>query len=333
MEERKKRIFSGIKPSGSITIGNYIGALKNWVSLQDEYECAYCVVDMHSITVPQNSAELRKRSIDFLTQYIACGLDPEKSIMFMQSHVAAHAELSWILTCNAYMGELSRMTQYKDKTQNKQNDNIGAGLFNYPVLMAADILLYQADLVPIGVDQKQHLELTRDIAMRFNRIYGDTFVIPEPFIGKSGAKIMDLQNPLKKMSKSEDNPKGSIEVIDEPNVILKKIKSAVTDSDMNVIRGDGKEGIENLMTIMSVCTGKDFDAIENEYIGKNYGQFKNDVAECVIEELRPILEKYKALKEDKAYIEKVYKEGAQKASYVASKTMRKVFKKVGFVER
>ena len=333
MEERKKRIFSGIKPSGSITIGNYIGALKNWVELQDSYDCAYCVVDMHSITVPQNPAELRKRSLDFLTQYIACGLDPEKSMMFMQSHVSQHAELSWILTCNTYMGELSRMTQYKDKTQNKQNDSIGAGLFNYPVLMAADILLYQADLVPVGVDQKQHLELSRDIAMRFNRIFGDTFIVPEPYIGKTGAKIMDLQDPLKKMSKSEENPKGSIEVIDEPSVIMKKIKSAVTDSDMKIIRGEGKEGIENLMSIMSACTNKSSDDIEAEYTGKNYGQFKNDVAECVIEELRPILEKYKALKNDKVYIESVYKAGAEKAGCVASKTMRKVFKKVGFVEK
>lgn len=331
--EKKKRIFSGVQPSGCITIGNYIGAIKNWVDLQNDYDCAYCVVDMHAITVPQKPADLRKRCMDFLTQYIACGLDPEKNIIFMQSHISEHAELAWILMCNTYMGELSRMTQFKEKTNNKQNDSIGVGLFTYPVLMAADILLYGTDLVPVGVDQKQHLELARDIAGRFNRIYGDVFTIPEPYIPKTGAKIMSLQDPTKKMSKSDENLKAFIAVTDEPDQIMKKIKSAVTDSDMRIIRGEGKEGIENLMSIMSAITKKDFDTIENEYIGKNYGIFKNDVAECVIEELRPILEKYKQLKDDKSYLEEVYRNGAQKAKYIAHKTMRKVYKKIGFVER
>jgi tryptophanyl-tRNA synthetase len=231
------------------------------------------------------------------------------------------------------MGELSRMTQIKDKTQNKQNDSVGAGLFNYPVLMAADILLYNADLVPIGADQKQHLELTRDIALRFNRLYGDVFTVPEPYIGKMGARVMSLQNPHKKMSKSDENPKAYISITEEPGVILKKIKSAVTDSGASVSRGEGKEGVENLMSIMSACSGKDFDTIENEYSGKNYGVFKNDVAECVIEELRPILDTYKRIKDDKSYLEKVYKDGAAKASYIAGRTMRKVFKKVGFTEK
>jgi tryptophanyl-tRNA synthetase len=331
--EKKKRIFSGVQPSGCITIGNYIGAIKNWVDLQNDYDCAYCVVDMHAITVPQKPADLRKRCIDFEAQYIACGLDPEKNIIFMQSHISEHSELAWILMCNTYMGELSRMTQFKEKTNNKQNDSIGVGLFTYPVLMAADILLYGTDLVPVGVDQKQHLELARDIAGRFNRIYGDVFTIPEPYIPKMGAKIMSLQDPTKKMSKSDENLKAFIAVTDEPDQILKKIKSAVTDSDMRIIRGEGKEGIENLMSIMSAITKKDFDTIENEYIGKNYGIFKNDVAECVIEELRPILEKYKAIKDDKAYLESVYRSGAEKGKYIAHKTMRKVYKKIGFVER
>lgn len=331
--ERKKRIFSGVQPSGCITIGNYIGAIKNWVKLQDDYDCAYCIVDMHAITVPQNPQDLRKRCLDFLSQYIACGLDPEKNILFIQSHNPAHAELAWILMCNSYMGELSRMTQFKDKTKNKQNESIGAGLFTYPVLMAADILLYGADLVPVGVDQKQHLELTRDLAIRFNSLYGDTFIVPEAYIPKTGAKIMSLQEPTKKMSKSDENPKAYIKITDEPDVIVKKIKSAVTDSDMKICRGEGKEGIENLMSIMSAFTNKDFSEIEKEYEGKNYGVFKNDVAECVIEELRPFLAKYKEINGDKAYLEKIYKEGAQKAQMASQRMLKKVFKKVGFIER
>lgn len=331
--ERKKRIFSGVQPSGCITIGNYIGALKNWVKLQDDYDCAYCIVDMHAITVPQNPQDLRKRCLDFLCQYIACGLSAEKNILFIQSHNSAHAELAWILMCSSYMGELSRMTQFKDKTKNKQNESIGAGLFTYPVLMAADILLYGADLVPVGVDQKQHLELTRDIAIRFNNTYGDTFVIPEAYIPKTGAKIMSLQDPSKKMSKSDENPKAYIKITDEPDVIRKKIKAAVTDSDMKIVRGEGKEGIENLMSIMSAFTEKSFEEIEHEYEGKNYGVFKNDVAECVIEELRPFLARYKELSDDKAYLEEVYRSGAEKARRASERMLKKVFKKVGFIER
>ena len=272
--EIKKRIFSGIQPSGHITIGNYIGALKNWVNLQDEYDCAYCVVDMHAITVPQNPADLRKRCLDFLTQYIACGLDPEKNIMFMQSHNSAHAELAWILMCNSYMGELSRMTQFKDKTKNKQNESIGVGLFTYPVLMAADILLYGTDLVPVGIDQKQHLELARDLAIRFNNHYGETFTVPEAYIPKTGAKIMSLQEPTKKMSKSDENPKAYITITDEPDLIVKKIKSAVTDSDMKICRGEGKEGIENLMNIMGAITGKDFDTLKRNIRAKTMAYSK-----------------------------------------------------------
>ncbi|MBO5485805.1 MAG: tryptophan--tRNA ligase [Eubacterium sp.] len=331
--ERKKRIFSGIQPSGHITIGNYIGALKNWVKLQDEYDCAYCVVDMHAITVRQNPADLRKRCLDFLTQYIACGLDPEKNIMFMQSHNPAHAELAWVLMCNSYMGELSRMTQFKDKTKNKQNESIGAGLFTYPVLMAADILLYGTDLVPVGIDQMQHLELARDLANRFNNHYGDTFIVPEGYLSKTGAKIMSLQEPTKKMSKSDENPKAYITVTDEPDAIVKKIKSAVTDSDMKICRGEGKEGIENLMSIMGAITGKSFEEIEAEYQGKNYGIFKGDVAECVVEELRPVREKYLKLQGDKAYLEQIYKAGAEKAQLASRKILRKVYKKIGFIER
>lgn len=331
--ERKKRIFSGIQPSGHITIGNYIGALKNWVKLQDEYDCAYCVVDMHAITVRQNPADLRKRCLDFLTQYIACGLDPEKNIMFMQSHNPAHAELAWVLMCNSYMGELSRMTQFKDKTKNKQNESIGAGLFTYPVLMAADILLYGTDLVPVGIDQMQHLELARDLAIRFNNHYGDTFIVPEGYLSKTGAKIMSLQEPTKKMSKSDENPKAYITVTDEPDAIVKKIKSAVTDSDMKICRGEGKEGIENLMSIMGAITGKSFEEIEAEYQGKNYGIFKGDVAECVVEELRPVREKYLKLQGDKAYLEQIYKAGAEKAQLASRKILRKVYKKIGFIER
>lgn len=331
--ERKKRIFSGVQPSGCITIGNYIGALKNWVKLQNDYDCIYCIVDMHAITVPQNPQELRKRSLDFLSQYIACGLSPEKNTLFIQSHNPAHAELAWILMCNSYMGELSRMTQFKDKTKNKQNESIGAGLFTYPVLMAADILVYGTDLVPVGVDQKQHLELTRDIAMRFNNTFGNTFVVPEAYIPKTGAKIMSLQDPMKKMSKSDENPKGYIKITDEPDVIMKKIKSAVTDSDMAIRRGEGKEGIENLMSIMSAFTDKTFEQIEAEYEGKNYGVFKNDVAECIIEELRPFLVKYKEISTDKAYLEQIYKTGAEKARHASERMLRKVYKKVGFIER
>ena len=330
--EKKKRIFSGIQPSGCVTLGNYLGAIKNWVDLQDEYECLYSVVDLHSITVRQNPAELKKRCIEFLSLFLACGLDPEKNIMYFQSHVPQHAELGWILNCYTYMGELNRMTQFKDKCA-KHADNINVGLFAYPDLMAADILLYQTDMVPVGVDQKQHLELTRDIAVRFNSIYGDVFKIPEPFIPKIGAKIMSLTEPTKKMSKSDSNPKGYISIVEDGSVIAKKIKSAVTDSDGRICRGEGKDGIENLMNILSAVTGESIDSIENRFEGRGYGEFKGEVAEAVVESLRPIKEKYEMYLKDKAYIESVYKNGAEAASRLACRTLAKVHKKLGFVPR
>lgn len=332
MEQAKKTIFSGIQPSGNITLGNYLGAIKNWVKLQDEYNCLFSVVDMHSITVRQNPAELRKRCIELLCLYIACGLDPEKNIMYFQSHVSAHAELAWVLNCYTYMGELNRMTQYKDKSA-KHADNINAGLFTYPVLMAADILLYQTDLVPIGIDQKQHLELARDIAERFNGVYTETFKIPEGYIPKVGAKIMSLTEPTKKMSKSDPNPKGYISLLDTPDVIVKKIKSAVTDSDGRVCRGEGKDGIENLMNILSATSGESLESIENRFEGRGYGEFKAEVADAVVACIAPVQERFGQLMQDKAYIEKVYTEGAQRAERIARRTLEKVYRKVGFVKR
>lgn len=326
----KKTIFSGVQPSGTITLGNYLGAIKNWVQLQDEYNCAYAIMDLHSITVRQNPQELKKRTLDLLKLYIACGIDPEKNLLFVQSHVSAHAELAWILNCYTYMGELSRMTQFKDKSQ-RHAENINAGLFTYPVLMAADILLYQADLVPVGQDQMQHIEIARDIAQRFNAIYGDVFTVPEGFIPKTGARVMSLQDPTKKMSKSDENPKAYISLMDDMNVIAKKIKSAVTDSDGCVAHRDGKDGINNLMGILSSITGESFESIENRYIGRGYGDFKSEVAEAVVECIRPIREKYDDLSNDKAYLEKIYKESAEKANYIANKTLNKVKKKVGFL--
>ncbi len=331
--DSKKTILSGVQPSGILTLGNYIGAVKNWTVMQEEYNCLYMIVDMHAITVRQDPVKLRQRCMEFLALYLACGLDPEKSTLFFQSHVHQHAELSWALSCSTYMGELSRMTQFKDKTKNKQDGNIGVGLFTYPVLMASDILLYQADLVPVGADQKQHLELTRDIAERFNRLYGDVFKIPEPYIPKVGARIMSLADPTKKMSKSDENANASVSVIDEPDVILRKFKRAVTDSDNRIIRGEGKDGIENLMTIMSAFSGKSFDDIENEFAGKGYGDFKTAVAETVIDELTPVREKYLDYLKNKDYLQSVYKEGADRASYLAQKTMRKVYRKLGFVDK
>lgn len=330
MSEQKKIIFSGMQPSGVITLGNYLGALKNWTNLQDEYNCLYCIVDMHAITVRQDPAVLRKNARDLLMLYIAAGLNPEQNIIYMQSHVSAHAELAWILNCSTYMGELSRMTQFKDKSQ-KHSDNINAGLFTYPVLMAADILLYQTDLVPVGVDQKQHLEITRDIAARFNNTYGDTFKVPEPYISKVGAKIMSLQDPTKKMSKSDEDINASVSVLDPPDVIIRKFKRAVTDSD-TVVRFDeaNKPGISNLMTIYSVITKQSIEKVEEEFSGKGYGDFKLKVAEAVAEELRPLQERFKALSEDKAYIDAIIKKNAETANYLAAKTLRKVQKKVGF---
>ncbi len=329
----KKIIFSGIQPSGVITLGNYLGALKNWVDLQYDYHCCYSIVDMHAITVRQNPAELRKRSLDLLKLYIACGIDPEENLLFMQSHVSAHAELAWILNCFTYMGELSRMTQFKDKSK-RHADNINAGLFTYPVLMAADILLYRADLVPVGKDQMQHLEITRDIAERFNAIYGDVFTIPEGFVTKSGAKIMSLTEPTKKMSKSDPNPKGYISMLDDFNVIAKKIKSATTDSEGIIEYRENdpeKAGVNNLISIMAAVTGKTIEQVAKEYSGKGYGEFKSDIAEAVVEHIRPIREKYDELSNNKDYLESVYKNGAEKAAKMAARTLNKVKKKVGFI--
>ena len=329
----KKTILSGIQPSGDLTLGSYLGAIKNWVELSDAYNCFYCIVDMHAITVRQNPAELRKRTLAQLAQYIASGLDPEKNTIFIQSHVSAHAELSWILSCYTMFGELSRMTQFKDKSS-KNADNINAGLFTYPTLMAADILLYQADLVPVGGDQKQHVELTRDIANRFNGVYGDVFTVPEPFIPKVGARIMSLTSPENKMSKSDKDPGGCIYIMQKPEEIMRSFKRAVTDSDTCVrFDPENKKGISNLMTIYSVATGKSYEEIENEFVGKGYGEFKPRVGEAVVEMLRPIREEAARILKDKAYIEQVYKDGAQRAAYVANKTLRKVQKKVGFVAK
>lgn len=329
----KKRIFSGVQPSGNITLGNYLGAIKNWVELQDEYECIYAIMDLHSITVRQNPAELKKRTLDLLKIYLACGIDAEKNILFVQSHNHAHAELAWVLNCYTYMGELSRMTQFKDKSA-KHQDNINAGLFTYPVLMAADILLYMADLVPVGKDQMQHIEICRDIAGRFNGVYGDVFKIPEGFMPKAGAKVMSLAEPLKKMSKSDENPKAYISMLDDFSVIAKKIKSAVTDSEGIVEYREGDEtkaGINNLLTVFSAVTGKSIKSIEEIYRTSGYGKFKTDLAEAVVEHIRPIRERYDALSGDKAYLEEIYKTGAEKAEYIAEKTLKKVYKKVGFL--
>ena len=328
---QKKTIFSGIQPSGELTLGSYMGAIKNWVALQDEYNCLFCIVDMHAITVRQDPALLRQRCIRQLAQYIACGLDPKKSVMFIQSHVPQHAELSWILGCYTQFGELSRMTQFKDKSA-KHADNITAGLFTYPVLMAADILLYQADLVPVGEDQKQHVELCRDIAQRFNFNYSDTFTLPEPFIPKMGARVMSLGNPSSKMSKSD--PDGCVFLMDSPEDIVRKFKRAVTDCDACVhFDPANKPGISNLMTIYCAATGKSLEEAEQSFCNQGYGVFKPAVADSVVELLRPIREETERLLKDKGYLESIYKEGAQQAQYLANKTLRKVQKKIGFVAR
>lgn len=328
----KKVLFSGMQATGNLTLGNYLGALKNWVSLSDEYECFYSVVDMHSITVRQNPAELRKRARALLTLYIAAGLDPEKNCIYYQSHVSGHAELAWILNCFTYMGELNRMTQFKDKAS-KHADNINAGLFTYPVLMAADILLYQADVVPVGIDQMQHLELTRDIAERFNNIYGDVFTVPEPYIGKVGAKIMSLQDPSKKMSKSDENPNASIYLMDDSDTVMRKCKRAVTDSEAQILYRDEQPGVKNLIDIYSACTGKTPDEVVKEFDGKGYGDFKVAVGEAVVSVLKPLQDEVARLEKDKAYIDSVIKNNAEKANYFSMKTLRKVQKKVGFPER
>ena len=335
MENEKKVILSGIQPSGELTLGSYLGAIKNWVELADEYDCYYMMADMHSITVRQNPADLRRRTLTQMAAYIACGLDPEKNTIFIQSHVPAHAELAWVLNCYTMFGELSRMTQFKDKSA-KNADNINAGLFTYPALMAADILLYQADLVPVGGDQKQHVEICRDIANRFNGVYGEVFRIPEPYIPKVGARIMSLTSPDSKMSKSDKDPNGCVYVLEKPEDILRKFKKAVTDSDTErCVRYDPeqKPGVSNLMAIYSVATGRSFDEIEAEFDGKGYGAFKPAVGEAVVEMFRPIREETERILADKAYLESDYRAGAEKAGYVANKTLRKVYKKVGFVAR
>lgn len=330
MSDEKKIIFSGMQPSGTPSLGNYLGALKNWTKLQDEYNCLYSIVDLHSITVRQDPSLLRKRSRDLLTLFLALGLEPEKNIIYYQSHVSAHAELGWILNCFTYVGELSRMTQFKEKSQ-KHAENINAGLFTYPVLMAADILLYQTDLVPVGEDQRQHLEIARDIALRFNNIYGDVFKIPEGYIPKAGARIMGLQDPTKKMSKSEsDNDNNVIHILDDLNQITNKIKRSVTDSDNEVRYSPEKPGISNLLNIYCAITGKTIEQAEKDFVGKGYGDFKSAVAEVVVSELRPVQERFKELSADKSYIDDVIKNGADKANYLAQKTLRKVQKKVGF---
>ncbi len=332
MIDGKKVLFSGMQATGTLTLGNYLGALQNWVKLSDEYECFYSVVDLHSITVRQNPAELRKRARNLLTLYVAAGLDPKKNCIYYQSHVSGHAELSWILNCFTYMGELNRMTQFKDKAA-KHADNINAGLFTYPVLMAADILLYQADVVPVGIDQMQHLEITRDIAQRFNGVYGDVFTIPEAYVGKSGAKIMSLQEPSKKMSKSDENPNASVYLMDDEDVIIRKFKRAVTDSLARIAYTDEQPGIKNLLDIYCACTGKTPAEAVKEFEDRGYGELKTAVAEAVVSVLKPVQKRFEELSKDKTYIDEVIKENAEKADYYAKKTLRKVQKKVGFPER
>ncbi len=334
MEEqaRKQIIFSGIQPSGVLTLGNYIGALRRFAELQDQYDCIYCIVDEHAITVRQNPADLRRRCLELAALYLASGIDPSKSIIYCQSHVSAHAELAWVLNCFTYMGELNRMTQFKEKSA-KHADNINAGLFTYPLLMAADILLYQTNLVPVGADQKQHLELTRDIAQRFNGVYGDVFTIPEPLITKTGARIMSLQNPERKMSKS-DPEDTFVSLLDDADAIRRKIKRAVTDSESEIrFDPEKKPGVSNLLSIISALSGETPEQIGNALAGQGYGALKAQAADCVIAALEPLQAEYKRLIADKAYLFGVLNESSEKAAYLAGKTLRKVQKKVGFAAR
>lgn len=330
--EQKKFIFSGIQPSGQLTLGNYLGAIKNWVALQDEFDCYFCVVDLHAITVKQEPKDLRQRTLEVLAIYIAAGIVPEKNTLFIQSHVPAHSECAWLLTCNTYMGELSRMTQYKDKSQ-RYGDSIGAGLFTYPVLMAADILLYNTDLVPVGQDQKQHLEIARDIANRFNNTYSPTFKIPDPYIPKVGAKVMSLQEPTKKMSKSDDNPNAYILIMDPPEVIRKKISRAVTDSLGVINYSDEQPGVKNLLDLLIAINGSTAEELVEYYKDKGYADLKKDVADAIVNELEPIQNKVKDILKDKKALEDIYKLGAEKANYVSMKTLRKMQKKIGFIPR
>mgnify|MGYP005788048721 FL=1 len=332
MEEQKKKvILSGIQPTGVFTLGNYLGAVRNWAQMQEDFHSAYMIADLHALTVRQEPADFRKRILSCYALLLACGVDPDKSVVFIQSHVPAHSQLGWVLACNTQFGELSRMTQFKDKAA-QHADNINAGLFTYPALMAADILLYQADLVPVGVDQKQHLELTRDVASRFNGIYGSTFTIPDAYISKE-AKIMSLADPTKKMSKSDANPNACITILDEPGSIVKKFKRAVTDSDMEVCYKEGKDGINNLMTIYSAVTGLTLDQITADFAGKGYGDFKTAVGEAVAEHLRPVRERYNELMDNKDYLAECYRKGAEQAQRIARRTLEKVYKKVGLLAK
>lgn len=329
-QERKKRGLSLIQPTSIPTLGNYLGAMKGWTDFQQDFDTVFGIADLHSITVRQEPAKLRQLTTQMYAMLMAVGLDPEKGILFIQSHVPEHSQLAWLLNCYTQFGELNRMTQFKDKSA-QHSDNVNAGLFTYPCLMAADILLYQADVVPVGADQKQHLEITRDIAERFNGVYGNVFTVPEPYIPKIGARVMALQNPTQKMSKSDPNPKSTVFLTDEPNIIMKKFKSAVTDSEMSVHYGDGKDGINNLMSIYSAVTGDSFETIEHDFAGKGYGDFKKAVGEAVVAELEPVQKKYNELLKDKAYITECYTNGAETASRIAKRTLDKAMKKIGFV--
>ncbi len=330
IQERKKTMLSGIQPTGVFTLGNYLGAVRNWRETQEKFQCAYFIADLHSLTVRIEPAQRRKQSLEAFALVMACGIDPEKSLLFVQSHVHAHAEMGWILACYSMFGDLSRMTQFKDKAA-KNADNINAGLFTYPALMAGDILLYQADYVPVGEDQRQHLEFTRDVAERFNGLYGNVFRVPDAYITKSGARIMSLQEPTKKMSKSDTNVNAFISILDEPNVIINKFKRAVTDSETTVCFREGKDGINNLMSIYSAITGAALEKIEGDFAGKGYGDFKSAVGEVVVEELRPVRERFKTLMADKAELERIYRLGAERASHIAQRTLDKVKKKVGLL--
>lgn len=330
MEDKKKVALSLIQPSGTITLGNYLGAVRNWVKMQEEFNCILGLADLHTITVRQEPAKMRKNILDAYASIIACGIDVEKTLFFIQSHVHTHAELAWVLNCYTQFGELSRMTQFKDKSA-KHADNINAGLFTYPALMAADILLYQADCVPVGADQKQHLELARDIANRFNSLYSPTFKVPEPYIAKNGARVMSLQDPTRKMSKSDENVNGCVHLLDTPEVIMKKFKRAVTDSEACVRYGEGKDGINNLMDIYSAVTGLTHEQIEHDFAGKGYGDFKTAVGEAVVEALRPIRTEYEKLIADKAYLESCYRKADEIALKISQRTLGKAMRKIGFV--
>ncbi|SNR98671.1 tryptophanyl-tRNA synthetase [Anaerovirgula multivorans] len=329
-EQNEKVIFSGAQPTGSLTLGNYIGAIQNWKALEQDYQCLYSIVDLHSLTIRHDPKVFRESCLSFLAQYLACGLDPERNIIFFQSHVRQHAELNWILSCNTYLGELNRMTQFKEKSE-KHKDNINAGLYTYPVLQAADILLYQTNLVPVGEDQRQHIELARDIAIRFNNAYGKTFELPDIYVGKVGARIMSLQEPENKMSKSDSNVNGTIFLLDSNDVIVKKMKRSVTDSENTVVYRDEQPGIKNLITIYSKLAECSVQEVEEKYAGKGYGTFKGDLAEIVVESLKPFKDKYEAYMTDPDYIVGIYRRGAERAAEIAEKTMKGVREKIGLV--